>query len=82
MVVAKREGRENRTKEGLCAGVKTSGKTNSTPGWASLQSTGPRGGGKRYKERSQIGPGAALLLAPFGLACSHASRMYFPLLSE
>ena len=58
MEVAKRDGRENRTKEGLCAGVKTSGKTNSTPGWASSQSTGPGRGGKRYKrEEPKLGQG-------------------------
>ena len=45
MAVAKRPGREkpeeNRTKEGPRTGVRTSGKTNSTPGWPSLHRTGP-----------------------------------------
>ena len=44
MAVAKRPGgkaRENRTKEGLRTGVRTSGKTHSTPGWPNLHRTGP-----------------------------------------
>ena len=43
MVVAKRQGRgkgcKNRTKEGLRTGVRTSGKTNNTPGWPNLHRT-------------------------------------------
>ena len=34
---------------------------------------------KMYKKRSQNGPGASLLFQPFGTACPHVSRMYFPL---
>ena len=44
MAVAKNlEGKalENRTKEGPRTGVRTSGKTNNTPGWPSLHKTGP-----------------------------------------
>ena len=53
MAVAKRPGREkwledlegkareNRTKEGPKTGVRTSGKTNNTPGWPNLHKTGP-----------------------------------------
>ena len=41
MAVAKRQRRENRTKEGQRTGVRTSGKTNNTPGWPSLHRTGP-----------------------------------------
>ena len=44
MAVAKRlEGKahENRTKEGPRTGVRTSGKTNNTPGWPNLHKTGP-----------------------------------------
>ena len=46
MEVAKRKGkaRENRTKEGLRTGVRTSGRTNSTPGWPNLHRAGPGGG--------------------------------------
>ena len=33
---------ENRTKEGPRTGVRTSGKTNNTPGWPNLHRTGPR----------------------------------------
>ena len=32
MAVAKRQGRENRTKRGTKTGVRTSGRTDSTPG--------------------------------------------------
>ena len=57
MVVAKRQGKEkpvkNRTKEGLRTGVRTSGRTYSTPGQPNLQRAGPGGGGKTYKKRSQ-----------------------------
>ena len=45
MVVAKKtrkgKARENRTKKGPRTGVKTSGKTNNTPGWPNLHRTGP-----------------------------------------
>ena len=41
MAVAKRQRRENRTKEGQRTGVRTSGKTKNTPGWPSLHRTGP-----------------------------------------
>ena len=45
MVVAKRQGREkpmiNKTKEDPRTGVRTSGKTNNTPGWPNLHKTGP-----------------------------------------
>ena len=41
MAVAKRQRRENRTKEGPRTRVRTSGKTNNTPGWPNLHRTGP-----------------------------------------
>ena len=41
MAVAKRQRRENRTKEGQRTEVRTSGKTNNTPGWPNLHRTGP-----------------------------------------
>ena len=37
----KGKARENETKEGLRTGVRTSGKTNNTPGWPNLHRTGP-----------------------------------------
>ena len=47
MVVAKRQGKEkpvkNRTKEGPRTGVRTSGRTYSTPGQPNLQRAGPGG---------------------------------------
>ena len=49
----KGKARENRTKEGLRTRVRTSGKTNSTPGYPNLQRAGPAGGGKTYKKRNQ-----------------------------
>ena len=45
MAVAKRQKKgktpKNRTKEGPRTGVRTSGKTNSTPGWPNIHRTGP-----------------------------------------
>ena len=67
MVAAKtRKGkaRENRTKEGLRTGVRTSGRTNSTPGWPNLHRAGP-GGGKNIKRRAK-GSGLCLLFASLG----------------
>ena len=50
MAVAKRQGREKPTKikEDPRTGVRTSGKTNNTPGWPNLHRTGP-GRGKHIK---------------------------------
>ena len=52
MVVAKRQRREkptkNRTKERSRTGVRTSGKTNSPPGYSNLHRAGSGGGGKTY----------------------------------
>ena len=86
----KGKARENRTKEGLRTGVRTSGSTNSTPGWPSLHRAGP-GEEKTHKKRSQR-PRVSLshvrvslslsLFTSFGSACPHASRMYFPLFSK
>ena len=55
MEVAKRKGkaRENRTKEGLRTGVRTSGKTNSPPGKPNLYRAGSGRGEKTHKKRSQ-----------------------------
>ena len=53
---------ENRTKEGPRTGVRTSGKTNSTPGYASLHRAGPGGGEKNIKRGAKIELGASLLL--------------------
>ena len=55
MVVAKtRKGKahENRTKEGPRTGVRTSGRTNSTPGEPNLHRAGP-GGEKTHEKRGQ-----------------------------
>jgi len=69
--------------------VRTSGRTNSIP--ASPVYTGQaQGEGKTYKKRSQkagalslsYALSLSLLFASFGLACPHASRMYFPLFSK
>ena len=83
MVVAKRQGREKpikieqgRSKEGPRTGVRTSGGTNSTPGWPSSHSAGPgrrvhtaqaQGGGQNTK-RGAKGPELSLLFV-FGSAC-------------
>ena len=65
-MVAKRQGKEkpvkNRTKEGPRIGVRTSGRTYSTPGQPNLQRAGHGGGGKTYKKRSQNWAEASLYI--------------------
>ena len=75
----KGKARENRTKEGLRTRVRTSGKTNSPPGYPNLWRAASGGGEKTCKKRSL---GQGLLFMCFGLAFPPASRMYFPLLSK
>ena len=85
MAVAKRQRRENRTKEGQRTGVRTSGKTNNTPGWPNLHRTGP-GREKHIKRGAKASslslPHALGRSSPrvFGLTCHHASKMDFPAL--
>jgi len=43
--------------------VRTSGKTNSPPGFPNLHRAGSGGGEKTYKKRSQIEPGCGLLFS-------------------
>ena len=84
MAVAKAH--ENRTKEGPRTGVRTSGKTNNTPGGPSLHKTGP--GTETYKKRSQssllpfsapsLSHAMGRSLRVFGSTCPHASKMDFP----
>ena len=87
----KGKGHENRIKEGPRTGVRTSCRTNSTPGQSNLHSADPEGG-KNIK-RGVKGPGVCLFpslvgarslsLSPlriFGQACPHASRVYFPII--
>ena len=57
--------RENRTKEGPRTGVRTSGKTNNTPGWPNLHKTGP-GTEKHIREAK------ALFLLSLAGACDGA----------
>ena len=90
MAVAKNlEGKalENRTKEGPRTGVRTSGKTNNTPGWPSLHKTGP-GTEKHIKRGFKALLSLSLSLSPCamgrsslcvsGSKCPHASKMDFP----
>ena len=78
----KGKARENETKEGLRTGVRTSGKTNNTPGWPNLHRTGP--GREKHintgaKASSLSLPGAgALFSSVFGSTCPHTSKMDFP----
>ena len=60
MAVAKRQRRENRTKEGQRTGVRTSGKTNNTPAWPNLHRTGPG----RDKHINRGAQGSSLALSP------------------
>ena len=98
MAVAKRPGREkwledlegkareNRTKEGPKTGVRTSGKTNNTPGWPNLHKTGP--GTEKHIKRGAKALFSLSLSLPhamgrsslhvFGSMCPHASKTDFP----
>ena len=84
MVVAKRQrkekGRKNSTMEGLKIGLGT----NKQPSWLAQFTQGRlRAKRKKHIKRgAKIRPGACLLCESFGLACPHALRMYFPLLSK
>ena len=80
MAVAKRQRRKNRTKEGPWTGVRTSGKTNNTPGWPSLHRTGP-GRDKHIKrgaKASSLSRALGRSSRVFGSTCPHASKMDFP----
>ena len=74
---------ENETKEGPRTGVRTSGKTNNTPGWPNLHRTGPG----RDKHTNRGARASSLSLSPalgrsspgvFRSTCPHASKMDFP----
>ena len=85
MAVATRQRRgkvhENRTKEGPKSQMRTSGET--TALLAIPMYIGQAQGRRKYIKRgAKIEPLASLLFASFGLACPHASRMYFPLLAK
>ena len=86
MAVATRQGREKPAKmkqKKVQGGVRTSGKTNNTPGWPSLHRTGP-GRDKHINRRAK----ASSLSLSHALGCSsprvfrwmcpHASKMDFP----
>ena len=56
MAVAKRQRREKprkREQRKVWTRVRTSGKTNSPPGWPNLHRAGSRGRGKKHKKRRQ-----------------------------
>ena len=85
MVVAKRQRKEkaceNGTKENPRTGVKTSGETALL---ASPIDIGQAQGEEKthIKRGAKIEPWPSLLFVSFGLACPHASGMYFPLLAK
>ena len=75
--------RENETKEGPRTGVRTSGKTNTTPGWPNLHRTGP--GRDKHINRGARASFLSLFHAlgcssprVFRWTCPHASKMDFP----
>ena len=78
----KGKARQNRANEGPRTGVRTSGKTNNTPGWSSLRRTGP--GRDKHINRgaraSSLSPARAGASSPrvFGSTCPHALKMDFP----
>ena len=75
--------RGNRTKEGLRTGVRTSGKTNNTPGWPNLHRTGP-GRDKHINRGAKVSSLSPLLAlgrsspGVFGSTCPHALKIDFP----
>ena len=85
MAVATRQGRERPTKmkqKKVQGGVRTSGKTNNTPGWPSLHRTGPgrdkhinRGAKLAHSLSSALGCSSPHI---FGSMCPHAVKMDFP----
>ena len=80
MVVAKtRKGKahENRTKEGPRTGVRTSGKTNSTPACPVYIGQALAEEKKTYRERSQRARGLSLFFMSFGSACPHTLGCIF-----
>ena len=85
MVVATRQGREKpgKMKQKKVQGVRTSGKTNNTPGWPNLHRTGPG----RDKQINRGAKASSLSLScalgrssprVFRSTCPHASKMDFP----
>ena len=81
----KGKARENETKEGprTRTGVRTSGKTNNTPGWPDLHRTGP--GREKHINRGARASSLSLSRALgcssphlFRSTCPHASKMDFP----
>ena len=81
MAVAKRQRKgkahENGTKEKPKVGMRTSGETNSPPGYPTLPRAGSGGGGSSYKKRSQDEPPLFLYVV-----WPHASTVYYPFLAE
>ena len=83
MAVAKRQEREKLAKEGPGTRVRTSGKTNNTPGWPNLHRTGP-GSEKHINKRakaSSLSLSRALGRSSppvFSSTCPHALKMDFP----
>ena len=89
MAVAKRQRREKPAKiqqkkvQGQRTGVRTSGKTNNTPGWPNLHRTGP--GRDKHINRGAKASSLSLphalgrsFLHVFGSTCPHTSKMDFP----
>ena len=82
MVVATRQGREKpgKMKQKKVQGVRTSGKTNNTPGWPNLHRTGP--GGDKHINRGARASSLSCALGRssrvFRSMCPHASKMDFP----
>ena len=73
MAVAKRQEREKLAKEGPGTRVRTSGKTNNTPGWPNLHRTGP--GREKHIHR---GARASSLACTLGRSSPHLFRSTCP----
>ena len=88
MVVAKRQRREKpmkiEQKKVWKTRMRTSGKTNNTPGWPNLHRTGPgrdkhtNRGAKASSLSLSLPHAGVLFLRVFGSTCPHASKMDFP----
>ena len=85
-MVAKRQGREKPSiiEQRNVRGLQRGPQEKQTAVLASPVYIGQaQGEEKKHIERgAKIGPGTSLLFVSFGLACPHASMMYFPLLSK
>ena len=80
MAVAKRQGREKPAKieQRRSEDQSEDLRENKQHSWLAQFTQGRPRGRKKLTERGARGPGLCLLSTSVGVACSHASGMYFP----